>query len=82
MLVQQNKDYKGKKQDIKNSVATYLNTQQHITIYGKLPKKAENKAKIQALIDKVKASLPKKIEQDSRGVNMSEEAPKFQDHYV
>ena len=62
MLAAQNKEYKGKRQLIIDSVASTLNSSASITIFGKLPAKSENKDKIKTLVDKVKASLPKKLD--------------------
>jgi hypothetical protein len=50
-----------------------LNGSAAITIYGKLPNKADNKAKIQTLIEKVTASLPKQLESEGKGVSHSSE---------
>lgn len=60
LLVQQNGEFKQKKDEILDTVSRILNKDAEVTIFGKLANNSDNKDKIEKLIEKVKASMPKK----------------------
>lgn len=81
MLVAQNKEYKAQKEAIFDTVAKVFNESGAITIFGKLPDVNANKKKITALIDKVKASLPNKLDQGKNVVKENTALPKVESLY-
>lgn len=77
LLAAQNKEHKSKKEVIIDTAASILNTMVTVTIFGKLADSGANKEKIKKIVDKIKETAPKRIEDGGKGIKQITTMPHF-----